>query len=284
MGLLDKAKEMKKEEGAEAPEPEATEKTSPDSEKKVESSPEKKLVKKKKSGKKKLVEPTGKKKKKSSGKKFAPAKKKAAPKKKKATKPKKEKPEPVEPQIEGLPDDLEFATPFSRIISQLVDGVLLAFILGFLGIILLITIEDAGLFIVLGIYFVLPGIYFLMMEGNGGQTFGKRMGHVKIISLTGRPLSPKTYWKSAIWKGLLYPFLNILDGLGGVFVLHKDSRQRISQYNDDLIVIAVAKKTLKFGLAEEEEAEDEGEVEAPEGGDQEGSDFVMDEPKTEDAQ
>lgn len=288
MGLLDKAKDMKKEEGAEAPEPEAKEETSPDSEKKLESSPEKKLVKKKKSGKKKLLEPSSgkKKKKKSAGKKSAPAKKKAAPKKKKAAKPKvkKEKAEPVEPQIEGLPEDLEWATPGSRITAQLIDGVILAVMLLVLGIVCILALDTAGFVVAIVIYLILPFVYFLMMEGNTGQTFGKRMAHVKIISFTGRPLNPKMYLKSALWKGFFYPWLNIIDGVVGVWVLHKDEQMRISQYNDELIAVAVAKKTLKFGAGEEETAEDGGEEEAPEGGDQEGSDIPMDEPKTEDTQ
>ncbi len=271
MGLLDKAKEKKQEEGEAAPEPEVKESETTDTE-------TKKIPLKKKVVKKKVVKSPGKKKlaKKPGMKKPSLGKKK--PMKKKAPKPKKEKAPPAEPFIEGLPENLEFASVTSRIVAQVIDGIILFVILAFIGIILLVTIEDLGLWITLGLYFLLPIVYFMTMEGKDGQTVGKGMAHVKIISLDGRPLTPSRVMKSAIAKGLLYPILNILDAVFGVFIQHTDTRQRYTQYETDLIAIVVEKKKVKFGEYDDEEEGESEEGEEPEGADEDVSDGESDAP------
>lgn len=264
MGLLDKAKEKKQDEGA-APEPEASEE--PVSTVEKTDTPQKK----KKAGKKKPgAKPEGKKKPglKSLGKKKpgmkSGLKKKTSPMKKKPARPKKEKvrKEPEEPAIEGLPEDLQFASYKDRFIGQLLDGVFFIIILIMIGLPLIVMADTIGFMIGILLWIILPFVYILMMEGKTGETFGKRTAHVKVISLDGRPLTPKKYLISALWKGIAFPFLSIVDFLIG-FIIHKDenTRQRFSQYNSELIVIAIPKKKHKFATVSEEEVEDDEETE-----------------------
>jgi len=252
MGLLDKAKEIKEDEEAPVSEPEEEEVTKPKTKKKASSPAAKK-------GKKKASKPGLKKK--SAGKK--PAAKKKAPMKKKAKKPKKEKvvEEPAEPTIEGLPEDLEFAQLKYRALAAVIDWVLLTVICIVAFVALFLSIEEAGMGVAAIITILLPFLYFMFMEGTTGQTFGKRTAHVKVISLDGRPLNPKRYMKAALWKGISLPMIipvpimSIIDVIIGIFFSHKDTQQRISQYNGDLIVVAVPKKKVKFGYTEDEDDE-----------------------------
>jgi len=284
MGLLDKAKDMKKEEGAPAPEPEEKKEAVPEAAAKEEGPPTaKKLVKKKK-----LSKPVAKKKpamKKPIPKKKKPvAKKKPVTKKPKRVRPKREKvvKEPLEPAIEGLPENLEFATFGNRLIAQLIDFLVLTVVIWTIGLIFIVIMDTVGFFIAIVLQLILPIAYFMLMEGNGGQTIGKRVMHVKVIRLDGRPLSSPKYVKSALWKGFLYPILNIIDGLVGIFGVHKDTLQRLSQYNDDLIVIAVEKKKVKFGYQSEEEVEEDAEAEEA-GGEEAGEDAAVEEESVEEA-
>ena len=259
MGLLDKAKEKKQDEGP-TPEPEVTEDTAPIDAEKTDAPQKKKKVKK--SGKSSDSKKSGKK---SAGKKKSgmksPMKKKMSSPMKRPSRPKKEK-VVKEPEIEGLPENLEFATWPKRAGAQVLDGLILGFILFITLIILVITIEDVGLYIWLVLYFIIPPAYYITMEGNSGQTIGKGMAHVKVLSLDGRKLTPTRVLKSSGVKGLLFPIFNIIDAILGVFVLHADSRQRYTQYEDDLIVIAVEKKKLTYGSgepsADDEDSEGEG--------------------------
>ena len=262
MGLLDKAKEKKLEDGAVASEADAIEETGTTEEKKADGAPKKKMVKKKK-----VEAPSGKMKfgKKPSLRKSSPGIKKK-PVKKKVAIPKREKvvKEPEEPTIEGLPEDLMFASFTPRLIAAIIDWALLAFVCFIIFIVLFLAIEEAGMAVALVTSIFIPILYFLYMEGTTGQTFGKRMMYVKVISLDGKPLNPKRYMKAALWKGFPIPMLipipiiSIIDALLGLLHSHKETRQRISQYNEDLIVIAVEKKKVKFGYGMDEEQDDEG--------------------------
>jgi uncharacterized RDD family membrane protein YckC len=261
MGLLDKAKEKQQEEEG-SPEPEVKEE--PEVAEKKKAPPKKKT---KKSAKKEEEAPVKKKAKKPGLKKSSVgAKKKAPPKKKKAAKPKKEKApkEPAEPDIEGLPEDLEFASIKSRLIAQVIDGLLLGIVWFILFVVLLLTLEDVGLIPAIILGFVLPIAYYAMMEGNSGKTVGKGMAHVRVISLDGKPLTPGRVFKSALAKGLFFPIVNILDAAFGILVQHKDTLQRYTQYETDLIVITVPKKKVKFGYAMDEDDEGSNEEEAGE--------------------
>ena len=73
--------------------------------------------------------------------------------------------------------------------------------------------------------------------------------------------------------------MNALDAVFGVFFQHADTLQRYTQYETDLIVIAVAKKQLKFGYGMDEEEEDEGTDEGSDEGSDE--DEKVEDPATE---
>lgn len=289
MGLLDKAKEKKLEDGAVASEAETIEETATTEEKMADGAPKKMMLKKKK-----VETPSGKMKfgKKPALKKSSPGTKKKLQRKKPA-RPKKEKvvKEPEEPRIEGLPEDLLFAGFTPRLIAAIIDWALLAFVCSIIFIVLFLALEEAGMAVGFVISLITPILYFMFMEGSSGQTFGKRMMYVKVISLDGKPLNPKRYMKAALWKGfpipLLFlplPIISIIDALLGLLHSHKETRQRLSQYNEDLIVIAVEKKKVKFGYGMDEVGDDEGseEVTSVEGSaEDEGADESTSEEETE---
>ncbi len=269
MGLRDRAKQLKKEEGAEAPEPvkddtvaPATEAPQPtEGEVKTESEPTEKKAAPKKTGKK----TSGKKStsKKPIGKKKPAVKKKSAkkPVKKAAPKPKKKKKEePEEADIQGVPDDIAgWASIQQRLIAQLIDGILLGVVLFVLLIILAMSLETAGIFIWLVAYLALPVVYFMFMEGNNGQTVGKGLMDIRVMSTDGKAVNPQKVMKSSIWKGLFFPFLSIIDVILGIAVKHKDTKQRHSQYESDLIVVALKKKEKVINLSGTAADDDEGE-------------------------
>ncbi|MCK4614952.1 MAG: RDD family protein [Thermoplasmata archaeon] len=270
MGLLDKAKKMKKEEGAKAPEPDveretvaepiAEEMRPPVAKKVRKKRPVKPAVKKRPAVRRPV--PTARK---------VPMKKRVP--KLKVTKPKREKKvvKPVGPAIEGLPEDLEFASIPSRLIAQVIDVVLLWVVLGVIGLVLFVGSDGesaaCGVVFILGI--VLPIGYFMMMEGKrDGQTIGKGIMGVKVIALDGRPLDPRRVAKSAIAKGLFFPMflpvISVIDAALGVFFKNKDTLQRVTQEKGDLIVITVKKKKRVYGQAEEEEPVEEEEADTEE--------------------
>lgn len=271
MGLRDRVKELKKEDGAVAPEPVKDDTVAPvteapqptEGEVKSEPAPKVKKAASKKTGKKTTgKKPIGKKKPAAKKKAKKPVKK-AAPKQKK-----KKKEEPEEADIQGVPDDIAgWATIQQRLIAQLVDGILLGIILFVILIVLAMSLETAGIFIGLAIYFVLPFIYFMFMEGNNGQTVGKGLMDIRVMSTDGKPLNPKKVMNSAIWKGFLFPILSIIDVVLGVMVKHKETKQRHSQYESDLIVVALKKKDTIIDLSGAAAVDDETE-DTEEGGEE----------------
>ncbi len=285
MGLLDKAKEIQKTEEVEAPAPseekniEETRETVPSEklekkkEKKEKAAPEKKKA----SEKKKAGKPSGKKKpaaKKAKAKK--PSMSLKAPSLPKSKKPKKKKEVPEEPPIEGLPEDLAFAPIVNRMLAQVFDGIILAVtvLILFIAIVMGSGGEMVGVLIGFLLYLIIPiGYFYYFLGMKDGVTPGKSYFHVKVVSLDGRKLTPKRVQGTVIWNGLLYPILNIVDAILGVFILHKDTQQRLSQEKDDLIVITVKKKKKAFygalngeeGESEEEGAEEEDTMDAETG-------------------
>ncbi len=83
------------------------------------------------------------------------------------------------------------------------------------------------------------------------------MAHVKLFALHGKNLTFNQAFRSAFSKGFLYPVCNIVDAFVGIFHVHKDTMQRISQYNADLIVIATPMKKVKFMVSEPDDQKKE---------------------------
>jgi uncharacterized RDD family membrane protein YckC len=142
-------------------------------------------------------------------------------------------------------------------IAQVIDGTIIGMIL-LIFIILLAVINGDGQFlipIIIPFYSIFPILYYLIQEGKNGQTFGKSLAHIKVMHLDGKPLTPLRVVKSALWKGLLFPILNVVDAVIGIFVLHTDTQQRYTQFEMDLIVVAVPmdKKKLSRNIHREED-------------------------------
>lgn len=252
MGLLDKAKEKQQE--GQVPAPDATAEPQPADTGTAAPAVKKKTVKKKTADpdarpskgsgtgstvkKKTGTKPSGKKK-------AAPSKGFSRPARQKV------KAEPEKPDIEGLPENLEFASISHRAVATVIDWLLLLVVCSIIFLAAFIAVDEAGLIVGMIAFFIIPPVYFIFYEGTTGQTIGKNWMHVRIISLDGKPLSPKRYLKAGLWKGVVLPIvgplISIIDAAVGVFFSHKDTRQRISQYNEDLIVVSVQKKKLKYG-------------------------------------
>jgi len=155
-------------------------------------------------------------------------------------------------KMAGPPDDLTFASIASRTVAAVIDGIYLLVILFVIFMILAVETESANTFcgLFIAIYIIIPIEFFLFTEGYSGQSPGKSMSQVKLMAIHGKDLTFSQAFRSAFSKGFLYPFFNIIDAAVGIFGFYKETQQRISQYNADLIVVAVPKKKQKYTAPE----------------------------------
>jgi uncharacterized RDD family membrane protein YckC len=139
-----------------------------------------------------------------------------------------------------LPKTLPLAPIRDRVIAAVLDGILICLLL-FPALALYIDRMDqvtSNHLLVLATYLLFPGLYFLLFEGIFGQTPGKHVARVRVISLDGpHPSLPKLLFPSFV-KGLVFPAYHIIMAIVGIFLFHPETRQRHTQYRNRLIVIS----------------------------------------------
>jgi parallel beta-helix repeat protein len=154
--------------------------------------------------------------------------------------------------VKVVPEGLKLATVTSRIVASAFDGVIIVFILLLIFVPLLLETESADTFcgLMVAIYLIVPIEYFLFTEMRTGQSYGKNWARIRLVSIDGNPLSLNQSVRSALSKGFLYPFLNIVDAVVGIFSTNKKTMQRVSQDYAGLIVVTVREKRGKSDAAE----------------------------------
>ena len=120
-----------------------------------------------------------------------------------------------------------------RSIAFLIDLVGLAVVLGITTNIAFLTWEPLG-FLVLALDVVLPFAYFTYFEAKYGQTIGKMLMDIVVVSEDDGSIS----YKEATVRTLLRPF----DTLGLVAIYVTDRKQRIGDLAADTVVVKTKEK------------------------------------------
>ena len=120
-----------------------------------------------------------------------------------------------------------------RSIAFLIDLVGLAVVLGITTNMAFLTWEPLG-FLVLALDVVLPFAYFIYFEAEYGQTIGKMLMDIVVVSEDDGSIS----YKEATVRTLLRPF----DTLGLVAIYVTDRKQRIGDLAADTVVVKTKEK------------------------------------------
>ena len=120
-----------------------------------------------------------------------------------------------------------------RSIAFLIDLVGLAVVLGITTNIAFLTWEPLG-FLILALDVVLPFAYFIYFEAEYGQTIGKMLMDIVVVSEDDGSIS----YKEATVRTLLRPF----DTLGLVAIYVTDRKQRIGDLAADTVVVKTKEK------------------------------------------
>ncbi len=133
---------------------------------------------------------------------------------------------------------LTLATWGERFVAWLIDVILIGIFVGIIGIFTqfawtpipslpiwapFFNISIGGLF-----YF----LYWLLMDGNYGQSLGKMIMHIKVTQLDGRPIGMGAALVESVGKAFLLP-LDLILGL----ILYPNTQQRLFNYISETIVI-----------------------------------------------
>jgi uncharacterized RDD family membrane protein YckC len=120
-----------------------------------------------------------------------------------------------------------------RSIAFLIDLVGLAVVLGITTNIAFLAWEPLG-FLVLALDVVLASVYFVYFEAEYGQTIGKMLMDIVVVSEDDGSIS----YKEATVRTLLRPF----DTLGLVAIYVTDRKQRIGDLAADTVVVKTKEK------------------------------------------
>ncbi|MFN7950542.1 MAG: RDD family protein [bacterium] len=136
---------------------------------------------------------------------------------------------------EGVPLELRLAGPAARSIAYFVDGMIRLVVL----VVLMIPLEllrGYGVGMLLVVMFLLEYFYFVTCEVLlDGQSPGKRVCSLRVISANGTPLS----WQQSLLRNLLRPAdqMPFAYGVGGVLMLAGRHFQRLGDVAAGTIVI-----------------------------------------------
>jgi len=130
--------------------------------------------------------------------------------------------------LRGAEGVVELATWTQRFIALIIDGIILAIILGFLSL--------PGYRVMSGITFgannVLQFLYFMFMDHYYGQSVGKKVMNLRITKEGGAPLTLLDAAIESFGKVFLLP----IDFIVGYF-MYRNKNQRLFNYLSDTVVI-----------------------------------------------
>ena len=150
-----------------------------------------------------------------------------------------------------FPADLELAPLWKRFAAYCIDLVILFFAVGIPFLLTFLIIQDMIAIIPGLIYlFGIPSAYFVILEANTGQTFGKKKMSIKTVNHRGETPTPDQIKKSSLAKAII--IWNIIDALG-LLQTKNTTRQRTSQHTRKygLFVVEVPKEPVDYEEEEE---------------------------------
>ncbi|MCL7476512.1 MAG: RDD family protein [Methanosarcinales archaeon] len=119
---------------------------------------------------------------------------------------------------------------FQRLIAYLIDSVLLTIVIGIVGAIALVgnlammnnqTLVMAITFISLVLMMTIYFGYFIYFFGTSGQTIGKKMLNIKVVSTDGSPLT----YKKGLLRVIGYMIASIPIYIGLIWMLFDKDKQ-----------------------------------------------------------
>ena len=129
----------------------------------------------------------------------------------------------------------ELADMKDRIISNILDYVILGFIILFLSISALSSLGLLGEWGVMGIIFSLIFLYFLLFETFTQQTIGKMIMGYKIVHVNGKELSFSDHLLRSVFR--LFEISSTLGILAIIVVILSDKKQRFGDIASNTVMI-----------------------------------------------
>ena len=145
-----------------------------------------------------------------------------------------------------FPEDLELASLGKRVLAYVIDLFIITVIFIILFIVTFVPIGDMIALIPVAIYvFAVPIGYFVLLEANGGRTFGKKLVRIRTVNHKGKDPEPDQIRKSSIAKGFI--IWNIIDFVG-LMHTRKTRMQRTSQHSQKfgLFVVKVPEEEVDY--------------------------------------
>lgn len=127
--------------------------------------------------------------------------------------------------------DRDVAGVGTRMLAQAIDlGLILAIELGvvFVGGLITTASESLGLVVLIVAAAAVPFVYFIVPEGRGGQTPGKKALRINVVTLGGGPIG----WRESVIRNIIRPidFLPVLYVLGGFVAIGSKRSQRLGDH------------------------------------------------------
>ena len=136
----------------------------------------------------------------------------------------------------AYPEGMAYQGIGIRFVSLLIDSIIIGIVFGAIGAILGVGMMEHGsvpwfwgLF-----YFVFYIGYFTYLEGSKGQTVGKKITKIKVVSENGKPIDMN--------QAFIRNILRIIDGIivyliGAILIWRSDKKQRLGDRVAKTVVV-----------------------------------------------
>jgi uncharacterized RDD family membrane protein YckC len=146
--------------------------------------------------------------------------------------------------------DRDIAGVGTRMLAQAIDiALIVAIELGvvFVGGMVSAASESFGLVVMIVAAAVVPFAYFIIPEGRGGQTPGKRALRVNVVTADGGPIG----WRESVIRNIIRPidFLPALYVLGGFVAIGSSRSQRLGDHAAGTVCVRMPEEGALASLA-----------------------------------
>lgn len=146
--------------------------------------------------------------------------------------------------------DRDVAGVGTRMLAQAIDlSIIGAIEVGvlFVGGAIMAGSESIGLVVMIVAAAVVPFAYFIVPEGRGGQTPGKKALRVHVVTLGGGPIG----WRESVIRNIIRPidFLPVLYVLGGIVAIGSARSQRLGDHAAGTVCVRMPEEGALATLA-----------------------------------